>query len=191
MDHAPPSTPRRGRPPVLDLDKIVTTAAGMDPSRLTMTSVAAELGVTTPALYRWVSDRDTLLSLVSARMAERILPAGRPDPATWREWLTEWAHNLRRECETAPGFAVRLLTGPHRAENHIEFEHRATAAFIAAGIDPADAPQYWYAFSAAVLGWIAADQSHNFPSTTPMDFDTLLRMLLQGTVPGPGRPAAS
>jgi AcrR family transcriptional regulator len=179
----PAETPRRGRPPVQDLDRIVSVAAAMDPGRLTMAAVAAQLDVSPSALYRWVADRDALLDLVSATMARRILPTWSPGGDDWQDWLLEWAHNVRREFTAVPGFALRVLTGPHREAGHTALEQAATRAFVAGGATPDDARQYWYVFSAAVVGWITVEQGRAFPASVPMDFDVLLEVLLRGTGP--------
>lgn len=148
-----------------------------------MSAVARELGVSTSALYRWVADREALLDLVSSTMAERITPAGTPSRDDWQDWLREWAHNVRREFNAVPGFAVRVLTGPHRHAGHAHLEHAGVHAFTIAGADPDDAHQYWYAFSAAVVGWVAAEHSGNYPRTARMNFTALLQILLRGTDP--------
>jgi AcrR family transcriptional regulator len=173
---------RRGRPARIDLDRIVAVAAATDPAALTMAGVAAELGVSTPALYRWVSDREALLDLVAAHVATRVLPDLVPGPDTWRTWLSEWAHRLRAEVGAVPGYAHRLLTGDHRDAGHAPVEAAALAAFAAAGADPASARQYWYSFSSAVLGWIITDSAGRFPGTgsEPMAFDVHLAVLLGG-----------
>jgi AcrR family transcriptional regulator len=183
MDRAPGRTPRRGRPPTLDRDKLVTAAARMSPETLTMAAVAAELGVSTSALYRWVADREALLDLVSTTMAARTLPGGPPEPADWRDWLIGWAHNVRREFGAVPGFAVRVLTGPHRAAGHDPLEQAGVRAFTAAGLDPARARQCWYAFGIAVLGWTAAEHGGGLFGEAPGDFDALLDILIDGSVP--------
>jgi AcrR family transcriptional regulator len=157
-------------------------AAATDPATLTMAGVAAELGVSTSALYRWVADRDALLDLVAADVAARVLPQVTPGPDTWRAWLTDWAHRLRGEVGGVPGYAHRLLTGEHRDAGHAPVETAALAALTGAGADPASARQYWYSFSSAVLGWVTLESGGRFPGTAaePMSFDVHLGVLLGG-----------
>lgn len=143
--------------------------------------MAAELGVSTSALYRWVADRDALLDLVSAAMVERILPDRMATGADWQTWLIEWAHNVRRECAAVPGFAVRVLTGPHRAAGHDQLHRLGVRAFLVGGATPDYAQQCWYAFTTAVVEWIAAEHNLTLPGAAPMQFDTLLQILLRGT----------
>jgi len=160
----------------------------MDPANLTMSAVAAELGVSPSALYRWVADREALLDLVGITMVERIMPASEARSDNWQEWLTEFAYNVRREFAAVPGFAVRILTGPHRQSAHAPLNQAGVQAFTAAGAAPDYAQQCWYAFSIAVLGWTAAEHAGTLPGPIPMDFDVLLRILLCGMNLQPEEP---
>lgn len=173
-------TPRLGRPARLDLDRIVAAASAMDLDTLTMQAVAERLGVATSALYRWVDGREGLLDLVSSRMADRITPDEPPTAETWRAWLLDLARSVRREFGSIPGFASRLLTGPHRDAGHLRIQDDAVAAFMLGGADRERARQYWYVFAAAVLGWTAIEEGGRFPADPPMDFEVLLDVLMRG-----------
>ncbi|MGA4538486.1 TetR/AcrR family transcriptional regulator [Uniformispora flossi] len=179
--------PRVGRPPTLDRERITAAVMAQDLATLTMQSVAGSLGVAPSALYRWVRNRDELLDLASAEMGRRIVPEREPTAADWREWLTDLAYAIRREFTAFPGFAARMLSvGIHREAGHGPVERAATRAFELAGNPHDRARQCWYAFAAAVMGWIAAEQS-GFPADPPMDFAALVDILLRGTTPT--RPA--
>lgn len=182
----PGSGRRRGRPPRIDRARIVAAATASDPATLTMAGVAAELGVAPSALYRWVADREALLDLVAADVADRVLPGWEPDADTWRAWLTDWAHRLRAELGPVPGYAQRLLTGEHRDAGHAPVESAALRALTAAGADAGVVRQYWYSFSSAVVGWILLESAGRFPGTgtEPMSFDVHLAVLLDGIAAG-------
>lgn len=176
-------TPRVGRPPTLDRERITAAVMAQDLATLTMQSVAGSLGVAPSALYRWVRNRDELLDLASAEMGRRIVPDREPTADDWREWLTDLAYAIRREFTAFPGFAARMLSvGIHREAGHGPVERAATRAFELAGNPHDRARQCWYAFAAAVMGWIAAEQS-GFPADPPMDYDALVGILLRGTAP--------
>ncbi|WP_063772644.1 TetR/AcrR family transcriptional regulator C-terminal domain-containing protein [Streptomyces sp. CT34] len=171
-------TPRPGRPAVIDRDRIVAAALELDQDTLTMQAVARRLGVATSALYRWVGGRAELLDLASAELSRRIVPRREPTEADWRDWLAELAHRIRREFRAVPGFAARALTGGHRAVGHDIVERGVVTAFTLGGLPPEHARQRWYVFATAVLGWLAAEESGRFPADPPMDFDTLVEVLL-------------
>lgn len=90
----PEHSPRRGPKPSLSVARITETAIAIADREgvvaASMTRVAEELGVTTMALYRYVANKDTLLSL----MADAGVPSPAEvlgDPADdWRDALDEW-----------------------------------------------------------------------------------------------------
>lgn len=83
---------RTGPKPGLTVDAIVDAAIGLADAEgldaVSMKRVAAELGFTTMALYRYVDTKDELLAMMWNASAIG-LPAVSGD--TWRERLTDWA----------------------------------------------------------------------------------------------------
>ena len=111
----------RGPRPGLTLDRIV--AAGIKIAlteglgALSMGRVANELGVSTMALYRYVSAKDELLTL----MVDTGL--GSPPPAEpnddWRSGLTRWARAVRASYQRHP-WALRVpISGPPIGPNNV------------------------------------------------------------------------
>jgi AcrR family transcriptional regulator len=110
----------RGPKPALSLHRIVQTAVdaadsdGLAP--LTMSRVAAGLGVTTMALYRYVPGKDELVDL----MIDAAL--GAPPPVTGRSWrsgLTRWAAagfaSFSRHPWLLEAMMTRVSVGPNWA----------------------------------------------------------------------------
>lgn len=95
-------TPRRGPRPSLDTAEVVDAAVAVADehglARVTMSSVAARLGVAPMSLYRYVGSKEELLVLMT--------DAAAPDPPSpgalgWREYVALWTraqrdHLLRR-----------------------------------------------------------------------------------------------
>ncbi|MFP1155482.1 TetR family transcriptional regulator [Mycobacterium sherrisii] len=77
----------RGRPRRLNLDTIVDAATRFGIDRLTMKSLATELGVAVGTLYRYVGGRDGLLELVAARQ----LRAFHDENQTWQDFVRAFA----------------------------------------------------------------------------------------------------
>jgi AcrR family transcriptional regulator len=111
----------RGPRPGLTLDRIV--AAGIKIAltqglgALSMGRVANELGVSTMSLYRYVSAKDELLTL----MVDTGL--GSPPPveagADWRAGLTRWAIGVRASYQRHP-WALRVpISGPPIGPNNV------------------------------------------------------------------------
>lgn len=93
-------TPRRGPRPGLTLDGITDAAIALADAEglraVSMARVAEELGVTAMALYRYVTGKDELLSLMyDAALGDdtggaRALPPPPADAPAWRAAMTDW-----------------------------------------------------------------------------------------------------
>lgn len=109
----PPPAPRRGPKPKYTLDAIagaamdIADAEGLD--AVTMQGVAARLGTTKMALYRYVPGRAEL----DAVMLERALGAPSPLPGDhWRAALKAWAGDMHHRARIRP-WIVELAQRPH------------------------------------------------------------------------------
>jgi AcrR family transcriptional regulator len=173
---------RPGRPARLSRELIVTAALQGDLANLTMRELAARLGVSHSALYRWVADRDELFDLISDVMVVRILPTSEPTPTDWRDWLAALAWAMHDEFLAVPGYAAHV-TAPHRhnPRSFGRLRGQVIKAFEAAGASPEMAVQSWYVFGLAVVQWLGAQQSgHDLGPVAPrfgLFLDTLLRGL--------------
>ena len=125
--------PTRGPKPGLTLDRIV--AAGIKVAMtegigaLSMTRVAAELGVGTMSLYRYVSAKDELLTL----MVDSAL--GSPPPAApgedWRAGLTRWAVGVRTAYQRHPWSLRVPISAPPLGPNNVAWLENALTALAA------------------------------------------------------------
>lgn len=103
---------------------------------LSMRRVAADLGVTTMALYRHVPGKERL-TLLMADAAFRQTPLAEPPPATWRAWLeaasrAQWAMYRRHPWLAQAISFTRPLLSP-AAMAHTEWMLRALDGL---GLDP-------------------------------------------------------
>ncbi|MFI6149199.1 TetR/AcrR family transcriptional regulator C-terminal domain-containing protein [Streptomyces sp. NPDC051109] len=114
--------PRRGPKPSLSVERIVCAALdiadkeGLD--ALSMQSVAAQLSVTTMALYRYVPGKAELVDLM---VDAAIGPAPKVTDVQggWRPQLTEWARQCWALYQRRPWIVTatamrRQLMGPHQ-----------------------------------------------------------------------------
>ncbi|HEX6487364.1 MAG TPA: TetR/AcrR family transcriptional regulator C-terminal domain-containing protein [Candidatus Dormibacteraeota bacterium] len=106
----------RGRPRVIDRERIVAAALEVGLENLTMRRVAEHLGVDPSALHYHVPNRDALLEAVASTVLEvaiddRWTP---PDDASWQEWVRAFAIELRRilRVHTPLALYFRFPTGP-------------------------------------------------------------------------------
>jgi AcrR family transcriptional regulator len=86
--------PNKGPRPALSLERIVAAAVRVATTdglqAVSMGRVAADLGVSTMSLYRYVAARDELLALM-ADLSFEAPPAARRPEETWRDGLSRWA----------------------------------------------------------------------------------------------------
>jgi AcrR family transcriptional regulator len=183
-----------GRPPQISREQIVAAALrGSNLDTLTMRELAARLGVTHGALYRWVSSSDELFDMISEVMVDRILPADQPDGEAWRPWLGRLAWAMHDEFLAVPGYASRIAR-PHRhnPESFGRLRAAVIRAFTAAGISPELAEQSWYIFGTSAVSWLAATETPLDLGSAEPRFDLFLDSLLRGLParePGLTRPA--
>ncbi|AEW99540.1 TetR/AcrR family transcriptional regulator [Streptantibioticus cattleyicolor] len=193
MAEAATSRQRPGRPARINRERIVEAALSAgNLDTLTMRELAARLGVTHGALYRWVKDRDQLLDLVSEVIVKRILPPDGPPGQDWRPWLARVGWAMHDQFLAVPGYATRTAR-PHRHTSHSfgRLRHEVVTAFTNAGVGPGLAEQSWYIFITSVVSWLAAqenplDLGHGAPRFE-LFLDTLLRGL-PAREPGVDRP---
>jgi len=88
-----PPVPRRGRPPRVTREQIVDAAVARllaaPDEPLTMAKVAADVGLTPMALYRYVKDRDELMDQVVGRIL-MARNAAIPREGPWQDQLRAW-----------------------------------------------------------------------------------------------------
>jgi AcrR family transcriptional regulator len=111
------SPPTRGPKPTLSVEQIVEAAIEMadegDLAAVTMHAVAAKLGFTTMALYRYFPNKEALFdAIVDAGMGPPPRPA---EPrADWRTEVTRWAHAKRSMLCARPWLAeLPFVAAPH------------------------------------------------------------------------------
>jgi AcrR family transcriptional regulator len=181
-----------GRKPQISREQIVAAALQGNLDTLTMRELAARLGVTHGALYRWVSSSDALFDLISEVMVERILPAAKPNERAWRPRLGRIAWAMHDQFLAVPGYASRVAR-PHRhnPESFARLRAAVIDAFTAAGVNSELAEQSWYIFGTSVVSWLAAtERPLNLGASQPR-FDLFLSSLLRGLParePGLTRP---
>ncbi len=133
--------PAKGPKPALTLERIVVAAVRIADTdglaAVSMSKVAAEVGVTAMALYRYVGNKDELLALMvdAAMGAPPKVP--RPDQG-WRAGLTEWAWAIGALYRAKP-WALRVpITGIPALPNQFAWMDRGLACLSDCGLDEED-----------------------------------------------------
>lgn len=133
-------TPRRGtgRPRSIDRDKILAAANEIGMERLTMRAVAAQLGVTTQALYNHIGGRPELLALLANDHGDAF-DFDPHDETDWRTWLASFAASLRTRLLQRPGTAAAVATRGPTSVAGVRFVDRTVSKMRAAGFSEAEA----------------------------------------------------
>jgi AcrR family transcriptional regulator len=122
--------PNKGPRPGLSLQRIVQAAvriAGADGlAAVSMSRVAADLGVSTMSLYRYVDAKDELLALM-ADAAYETPPAPYEPEAGWREGLSRWAWAELAVLRRHPWVLRIPISGPPVTPNQILWLERGLA----------------------------------------------------------------
>ncbi|MER6951387.1 TetR/AcrR family transcriptional regulator [Nonomuraea sp. NPDC000554] len=148
---APPtgSRHRGGRPPRISREQILRAAERFAPEDLSMSSLAAALGVTHSALYNYFPSRSALLAAITAEAAGRLeIPS--PDDRSWQEWLVEAAFAHRSLFMDHLG-SLDAVTAKLTAMGAPLLE-TFTTVLSAAGFTPEQANDAFQLFSACCLG---------------------------------------
>jgi AcrR family transcriptional regulator len=132
--------PHRGPKPALTLGRIVTAAVALADAEgldaVSMGRVAAELGTAPMSLYRHVSAKDELLTLmVDAAWDE--FPDGPATAGDWRAGLSRWAWALRHSAQRHP-WVIRIpLNGLPIMPNEVAWFENALACLAGTGLSEA------------------------------------------------------
>jgi AcrR family transcriptional regulator len=132
--------PHRGPRPGLSLERIV--AAGIKVAltdglaALSMARVAGELGVATMSLYRYVTAKDDLLTLmVDAALG---LPPPPAEGEDWRAGLTRWAVGVRAVYQRDPWTLRVPISAPPFGPNNVAWLEAALRTLAAAALSEAE-----------------------------------------------------
>lgn len=104
-----------GRPRILDRERVIAAAVAVGTDRVTMKSVADELGVGVATLYKYVSGRRELMQLVAA---ELLCSVGLPKRGRlgWAEYSRRFALTLEASMVAEPTVIRQLMEGGFGAE---------------------------------------------------------------------------
>lgn len=101
---------------------------------LSMRTVAAELGKSTMAVYRYVEDREELERLVVEQVLSRVELTA-PDPALpWRERITDLVGRLRNTVDAHPEVIPLTMAHRHRSPTVLRWSEAVLAILGEAGV---------------------------------------------------------
>lgn len=189
---------RRPRADGLTVERVIEAAVrivdddGLD--ALTMRRLADELSTASASLYRHVTGRDELLTIVVDHVIGAVpFP---PDHLDGRAKVEHLAFGLRTVLLAHPNLLAALVGGPLLGPNARRGTDHAVACLVEAGHDPSEAVPAYLALVDYVLGSVYFGSARARPRRDDPTADDVfgfgLRAILDGLErrSGPGAPAA-
>ncbi len=139
-----------GRPRSLTLDDILDTAIDMGLGGISMTALAAKLGVGTATIYTYVANRDDLVRLAAARHAKR--PRLDDLGEHWTDLIRGHAKRMFELCSTEPQLVIQHMQGLLGPDMHVDYLDSMLAALTRRGFTVPEAYRLYSAVNAVVFG---------------------------------------
>jgi AcrR family transcriptional regulator len=134
------ANPQRGPKRELSIERIVEVAVGLADGggigAVSMSAVAGELGVTSMALYRYVTSKDDLLVLMQEE-GIGVPPESIRDeiPAGWREGIEAWAREMSQIYVRHPWLLDIPIEGTPTTPNNLAWLEVALEALASVPLD--------------------------------------------------------
>jgi len=171
--------------PSLDRSTVVQAAlellkrVGLD--GLTTRSLAAELGVKSPALYWHFHNKQELLDAMADAMVSRAGMGPPRSGETWQEWLARRAHAYRASL-LAYRDSARIVTEAQQLSlATIQSFNEELQAMVDLGFDPVQALRTITALTNYVDGFVLQEQSSRQPTAnSPVTPESIAEFLREG-----------
>jgi AcrR family transcriptional regulator len=135
---------------------------------VTMSAIAARLGVTPMALYRHVADKADLMDgIIELLLTEFPSPTG----GAWTDRLDGLADAIRASAQRHPGVFPLLLQRPVRTPRARRVRSAVYSALKEAGINESGIAQTERLVSTAILGFTASEAAGRFSSHSRRQMD--------------------
>jgi AcrR family transcriptional regulator len=137
-----PAAPAKSTKAPITVDRIVDAAlqvvATQGYDALTMRSVAAVLGTGPASLYAHVVNKADIDELIIGRLCSEIdIPE--PDPATWREQITDVCTQMREQYLKYPGISRAAIATASTNLDTLRIAEGMLAILLAGGVKPQEA----------------------------------------------------
>ncbi len=144
---------RAGRPPRVDARSIVDAAIAIGLSQVTLKAVAERLGVTAPALYRHVRNRDEIVKLAAIELAlNRTQANGAGSGRHWSDLVKGCAHGMVELFVAEPQLICEVMNGTLGPDGEMDFVEQFLGAMAAHGFAPAESIRIHHAVAMLAIG---------------------------------------
>ena len=132
--------PRRGRPRLVDRDKIIQAARLRNPATLTMQALAEDIGVDRKTLHYHVESRASLMRMVAAdAFRDAVASHHFTVESDWRKAIHSFAHITRDAVTSAGAWASYVEFDNEEDLEAVRPAEAATVALVNAGLAESDA----------------------------------------------------
>ncbi|MDR3419567.1 MAG: helix-turn-helix domain containing protein [Nevskia sp.] len=149
--HEPTRASRAGRPARIDPKRIVEAAIDIGLARVTVKEVAERLGVTAPALYRYVRNRDELVKLAALELTLNRAQS-RDGGSHWSDVVRGCAHGMVELFTIEPQLICEVMNGTLGPDSEMDFVEQFLAAMARHGFAPAESVRIHHAVAMLAIG---------------------------------------
>jgi TetR/AcrR family transcriptional regulator, tetracycline repressor protein len=140
MTNTDNAKPRRGRPRLVDREKIIRAARLHDPATLTMQALAEDIGVDRKTLHYHVESRASLMRMVAAdAFRDAVSSHHFTAEGDWRKAIKSFAHITRDAVTAAGAWASYVEFESDEDLEAVRPAEAATMALVDAGLSEPDA----------------------------------------------------
>jgi AcrR family transcriptional regulator len=147
----PAPVARVGRPARIDPARIVQAAIEIGLARVTLKEVALRLGVTAPALYRHVKNRDELVKLAAIELAVKR-PQAEGHARHWSDVVRGCALGMVELFMAEPQLICEVMNGTLGPDGEMDFVEQFLAAMQPHGFAPEDAVRIHHSVAILAIG---------------------------------------
>jgi AcrR family transcriptional regulator len=162
---------------------VIEAAMGLGPQPLTMTRVAEELGVSPATLYLYVTDRDHLVELVTARrLGELTVP---PDVGQdWGDFLREYVRILTHKLSAHTSDLLQVLAVASTLEPELRLADRFYEMMTARGFSIDESVEIMAQASVIAIGAAMGISRHRLAAEAKGSMTAALHDVLASVPPG-------
>lgn len=142
---------RVGRPARIDPARIVKAAIEIGLARVTLKQVALKLGVTAPALYRHVKNRDEIVKLAAIELAVKR-PQAMGGACHWSEVVRGCAIGMVELFMAEPQLICEVMNGTVGPDGEMDFVEQFLAAMQPHGFSPQEAVRIHHSVAILSIG---------------------------------------
>jgi AcrR family transcriptional regulator len=184
----PSARPRRGRTPTRSRREIADAAIAVADREglvaVTMRSVAQSLDTGAASLYRYISTRDELLSLMVDEANGEFDLRG-PDRRSWEDQMLDLAHQARAIYRRHPWLIEALSTTPALGPNGYAYLDHAIAILASTGADGGTMLEAVGVFNGLVRLLCKQERDQRLAAETRSDAALADRLSAQASPAGP------